>query len=178
MLERLSDDEIMNEYVLCKIKRYNNRTKLQDESVADHTSFVCVFCLKIFEQIELTKDEERTILIMAILHDLPECETSDIPHNVKVKHPEIDNILKGIETDYYKENWNGYYDELYNSDSLCYEVMKLADSYSVYQFCMNEKTLGNESKENAYILSDSRMRIQNKIKIINKLLEERKEKIK
>ena len=59
MLELLSKESIMSEYPLKKIIRYNHRIRLQDESVAEHTCFVSLFCLKIMAQLNLTHEQER-----------------------------------------------------------------------------------------------------------------------
>lgn len=170
MLERLSDEQVMNEYVLCKIIRYNNRTRLQEESVAEHTCFVSVFCLKIMAQLNLDHETERKILILAALHDMAESRTSDIPHNVKANYPEMEAILDRIEKDYYGETWDTYIEEVYNPGDLCYNILKLADAYSVYQYCLNEKYLGNCSKDNSEILRDAILRIDERVKTINKIL--------
>lgn len=171
MLERLSDEQIMNEYVLSKIVRYNNRTRLQNESVAEHTCFVSLFCLKIMAQLNLDHETERQILILAALHDMAESRTSDIPHNVKANYPAMEDILAHIESQYYEENWSKYIDVVYNHNDLVYHIIKLADAYSVYQYCLNERSLGNRSYDNEEILAEVRERIFNRIKIINSILE-------
>ena len=107
-MDLLNDKEIMQEYVLSKIIRYNNKTRLQDESVAEHICFVSIFCLKIMSGLDLDLETERKVLIAAALHDAPESITSDIPHNVKKMFPEIDDILKNIENDYYEINWKNF----------------------------------------------------------------------
>lgn len=171
MLERLSDEQIMNEYVLCKIIRYNNRTRLQNESVAEHTCFVSLFCLKIMAQLSLDHETERQILVLAALHDMAESRTSDIPHNVKANYPVMQNVLDKIEHDYYEENWQKYLDEVLKPNELAHNVIKLADAYSVYQYCMNERNLGNFSKDNEEIFEDVQHRIAERISKINSILE-------
>src|SRR5574344_1459429 len=120
MLERLSNEEIMNEYVLSSIIRYNNRIRLADESVAEHTCFVSVFCLKIMAQLDLDHETERQVLILAALHDMAESQTSDIPHNVKANYPEMECILEKIDTDYYKETWAKYFEVVHKPSDLVY----------------------------------------------------------
>lgn len=171
MLERLSDEQIMSEYVLSKIIRYNNRTRLQNESVAEHTCFVSLFCLKIMAQLKLDHETERQVLILAALHDMAESRTSDIPHNVKANYPEMEVILANIEERYYEENWNKYIDVVYGHNDLVYNIIKLADAYSVYQYCMNERNLGNYSKDNEEILDEVQYRIAERIRAINSILE-------
>ena len=171
MLERLSNEQIMSEYVLSKIVRYNNRTRLQDESVAEHTCFVSLFCLKIMAQLNLDHETERQILILAALHDMAESKTSDIPHNVKANYPAMQSVLDKIEHDYYEENWERYLDEVLNPGDLVYNILKLADAYSVYQYCLNERNLGNYSNDNTEILIDVQERVATRINAINSILE-------
>lgn len=172
MLGIFSDEEISREYVLSKIIRYNNRCRLQNESVAEHTCFVSLFCLKILAKLKLDHETERKVLILAALHDTAESMTSDIPHDVKTNYPEMQEILNNIEEDYYLDFWTEYYEEVYNSGNLCYNILKLADSYSVYQYCLNEKALGNVSEVINEITKDSILRIEHYTNIINQTIKE------
>ena len=169
MLELLSDKEIMDEYVLSKIIRYNHRNKLQDESVATHSFYVSLFCLKILSKLNLDKDIDRQVLILAALHDTAESMTSDIPHDVKNNYPAMQKILDEIERDYYEQNWPTYFDDIYNSDEIVQLIVKLADAYSVYQYCINENTLGNVSVEMLSIKIESERRIKTYTNQINNL---------
>lgn len=162
----------MSEYVLCKIIRYNNRHKLQNESVAEHTCFVSLFCLRILAELKLDHETERKVLILAALHDAAECRTSDIPHDVKANYPEMKSILDKIEEDYYDKVWGDYKEEVYKPDDLCYNILKLADSYSVYQYCLNEKALGNVSDAINEITYNSMVRIQHYTDTINQMIKE------
>lgn len=161
----------MNEYVLGKIIRYNHRPRLQDESVAEHTCFVSLFCLKILAQLKLDHETERKVLILAALHDTAESRTSDIPHDVKANYPEMQKILDKVESDYYQEFWKDYLEEVYKPGDLVHNILKLADAYSVYQYCLNEKSLGNISNDIKDIVSESYERIKKYTEIINKLIE-------
>ena len=172
MLDVLSNEEILNEYVLCKIIRYNNRCKLQNESVAEHTCFVSLFCLKILAKLKLDHETERKVLILAALHDAAETRTSDIPHDVKANYPEMQSILDKVERDYYEEVWADYKETVYNPGDLCYNILKLADSYSVLQYCLNEKALGNVSDVINEITHNSRVRIRKYTDAINQMIKE------
>lgn len=171
MLELLSKESIMSEYPLKKIIRYNHRSRLQDESVAEHTCFVSLFCLKIMAQLNLTHEQERQVLILAALHDTCESRTSDIPHDVKANYPEMQQILDRIEQDYYKEHWKNYFGEVYKPEPIVYNILKLADAYSVYQWCLNEKALGNSSDCIGEIYFESKGRLEKYTNEINKLIE-------
>lgn len=170
MLELLSKESIMGEYPLKKIIRYNHRSRLQDESVAEHTCFVSLFCLKIMAQLNLTCEQERQVLILAALHDTCESRTSDIPHDVKANYPEMQKILDRIERDYYEENWKNYLGDVYKPDEIVYNIIKLADAYSVYQWCINEKVLGNSSVCVAEIYHESKDRLVKYTGIINDII--------
>ena len=173
MLELLSKDSIMSEYPLKKIIRYNHRSRLQDESVAEHTCFVSLFCLKIMAQLNLTHEQERQVLILAALHDTCESMTSDIPHDVKANYPEMQKILDKIEFDYYENNWKKYLGDIYKPDELVYNILKLADAYSVYQWCLNEKALGNSSDCITEIYFESNNRLKKYTGIINDIIEKK-----
>ena len=170
MMGLLSDEQIMSEYVLGKIVRYNNRRRIQEESVAEHTCFVTLFCLKIMAQLDLDHETERKILILAALHDVAESRTSDIPHDVKSNYPEIKSILDKVEDDYYREHWASYLDEIHEPDDLCYNILKLADTYSVLQYCLNEQSLGNVSEDIQEITTSARQRIEARVAAINAIL--------
>lgn len=172
MLGVLNKEEILSEYALCKTIRYNNRCRLQDESVAEHTCFVSLFCLKILAKLKLDHETERKVLILAALHDTAECRTSDIPHDVKANYPQMQSILDKIEEDYYEEVWGDYKNVVYNPGDLCHNILKLADSYSVYQYCLNEKALGNVSDIINEITYNAMVRIQKYTDAINQMIKE------
>lgn len=174
MLGKLSKKEALKEYVLGKIIRYNHRRRLQDESVAEHSFYVSLFCLKIMKQIPtLTTEEKFKILTLAILHDTAESVTSDIPHDVKMNYPKMKEVLEKVEEDYYKENWKEYEDALTSTSKIINYIVNLADCYSVYQYCLNEKSLGNVSKDIDDIYNDSQDRIENWTDRLNRELRKR-----
>ena len=162
----------MDDYVLGKMIRYNHRYRLQDECVAAHSFFVSLFCLKIMAKLQLDHETERQVLILAALHDTAEIKTSDIPHDVKSRYPDMQEILDRIEKEYYEEHWQKYISDVYKPNEMVYNIIKLADAYSVYQYCLNENTLGNVSDEMTEIKSEALVRITNHIATINALLKE------
>lgn len=173
MLERLNDEEIMREYAIKNIIRYNVRTKIKEETVSDHTCFVSIFVLKILSQLKI-KDEKlfRETITLAILHDLPESKTSDIPWDIKKENPSLKLMMSELEDEYYRLYWKDYKDTLDNKSELSMAILKLADVYSVYQYCLNEINLGNNTKEFKEIFENSKERIDNEIEKINRLIKE------
>mgnify|MGYP000288745494 FL=1 len=170
MLEKFSNDEIEKEYVLAKTLRYNNRTHLQEESVAEHSFFVALFSLKIVQALKLPEELELRILRLAVLHDCAESITSDIPHNVKKLYPDFASFLKTVEDQYYSKHWSYFKDKL--NDEIAEAVVKLADNYSVLQFCINEQRLGNTSPDIMEIFVNANQRVDTSIDKVNRLLKE------
>lgn len=175
MLERLSDDEIMQEYPLKNLIRYNTRTKIKDETVSDHTCFVSLFCLKILSQLEIDDLQIfKDTIALALLHDLPESMTSDVPWDVKQRDPDIKKALEEFEDEYYKLYWSDYESSLETKSGLPGAILTLADVYSVYQYVYNEISLGNHTEGMREIFENSRRRITEAISNINKIMEENK----
>lgn len=160
MLEILSNEEILKEYSLKDIIRYNHRPKLKEESVAEHTCFVQLFCMKIMAQLpNLSFCQRYRVMILAALHDTAECVTSDIPHDIKAEYPEVREALEKAENDYFHENWTYYQSEIDKADDLVYNIISLADAYSVVQFVRNEIRLGNVSNEMQLIRDEAELRV-------------------
>lgn len=158
-MELLSDEEVLENYALSNMMRYNHRLHLQKESVATHSFFVSLFCLKIMAKLNLDNETKLRILILSILHDVPENKTSDIPYDVKQEYPEIRKILEKIEKEYFLEKWPEYANIIFYPTTLEKTILDLADVYSVYQFCLSEIILGNKSKKILEIKEDAVSRI-------------------
>lgn len=174
MLEVLSNEEIMREYSLKDIIRYNTRSKIKEETVADHTCFVSILSLKILSQLGITDDKIiKNTLILSVLHDIPESCTSDVPYDVKDRNPELRKLLEKLEDEYYNKYWANFSEALEAKDELPGLIVKLADVYSVFQFCYSEINLGNKNEDMKEILFISKERIRHMIERINSYLEER-----
>lgn len=173
MLDVLNKDQILKEYEMTKLIRYNCRKRIVDEDLAQHSFFVAMFCLRILAQIpEATDKMYKNILSFAVLHDAPELLMGDFPHTLKVAYPEIATALEGVEKDYYKENWPAYVETFNSLTPLEQEIITLADAYSVAQYAENEKVLGNSDKEMQTIRNNALRRVTESTNKINKLLEE------
>lgn len=172
MLDVLNKEQILKEYEMTKLIRYNCRKRIVDEDLAQHSFFVAMFCLRILSQIPATDKMYKNILSFAILHDAPELLMGDFPHTLKLAYPEIAKALEGVEKDYYKDNWPDYV-EMFNSlTELEQEIITLADAYSVAQYTENEIVLGNSTEEMEQIRKNALARIDVSTNKINELLKE------
>lgn len=167
-LEKFSNDDILKEYVLAKTLRYNNRSHLQEESVAEHSFFVALFSLRIVQDLKLPEELELRVLRLAVLHDCAESLTSDIPHNVKKMYPDFTCFLKSVEDHYYSKRWPYFKARL--EDEVAEAIVKLADNYSVLQFCLNEQQLGNKSPDIMEIYVNATQRVEDSLKKVNSVL--------
>lgn len=143
----IDDKELRKVYQLKNIVRYNNRERIKDESVAEHSFYVALITLMICDKLNLSKQITSDSVIKAILHDMPETELNDITYDVKEKL-NLRPLLKTYEDAYFQNNFNSF-SELMTSNTrdISDVVVKIADTLSVRQYCTNEKSLGNMNTE-------------------------------
>ncbi len=153
------NDELLFDYKLSDLVRYNHRHKIKNESVAEHSYYVTLFCLKICSFYKFDDETTSRILTKAILHDLPEIETSDIPYNVKQNMPALAQLLGEAETTFYREHYPELYDIIYDGNELEDLVVKYADALSVMQYCLNELELSPGNKDFLAIKQDTTERL-------------------
>lgn len=142
---------------LAAMKRYNNIHHLHEESVATHLAYTTLFVLQLHNYYIFDLEEAMK---MAITHDLPEVYTSDVPHNVKVNHPEIADALHSAEITAWKA-LDGYFPwcDVLNHDfefqtTIEAIICNIADVMSVVMYTDIELAMGNSLmvtvRESAY----------------------------
>lgn len=67
VLDRYGD---ISPLILADMKRYNNRIKLKEESIAEHSFFVAYNIIKIGYDYSIAKDIINEAVTMAIVHDI------------------------------------------------------------------------------------------------------------
>lgn len=146
----ISIDNLMKDYRLKSTIRYNNRNKITNESVAEHSFYVALYTLEICNNYNIKNDIVKIALEKALLHDMPERDISDIPYDVKNNIPELKKILKNKEKELEKELETRFKCECQEDNEIeiiIEKIVKMADNYSVYQYCLKEQELGNSSNE-------------------------------
>jgi len=129
--------------VLREIKRYNNTFCLKTESVAEHSFFVAAIILNLYNEYNF---DLKKALIMGLIHDFPECEITDIQHNVKEQFPFLKKKLKIAEKKVMMESFLElfkYYRNFSKEDKVETIIVKYADVLSCYQYSSNEIGMGN-----------------------------------
>lgn len=135
----------MRAHALAHAPRYSMRRVIKTESVAEHSYFVCLALMLLHEQYDFDLGKA---LAMAVAHDVPEIEISDVNHNVKREHPELAKKIKEAEYvcaynlpesvgDAYREY------EVTMKDSNEALMVKYADTLQVLQYAKSEQLLGN-----------------------------------
>lgn len=137
------EQELLEMYKLKNITRYNHKTRLKDESVAEHSFFTTLIALELCKKLKL--DEKTTFLcvVKALLHDLPETELNDITYDVKLAL-NLYPLLKVYEDKYFDKHFHDFADLMNNDDeNVVNLVIKYSDAASVLQYAYNEISLGN-----------------------------------
>jgi len=160
-LSKEREDIIFNATKLYKLKnlvRYNNMSKIRDETVLEHTAMVALIVLDLAERYDFDVDKA---VKLALVHDLPEIELSDIPYNVKVRFPKVNDSLKDAELDVCSDfplNISSLLTDLTGESTAETKIVKFADIISCEIYSASEVELGNSGKIKE-VLNESRERI-------------------
>jgi len=122
------------------VTRYQNTPTLDRQNIADHSFFVSLYA-KLFCDVLSVSDKNRAeVLDYAVLHDLGEAISFDIPANVKRftgQHSrEIENIAN-------VEMFNGHHEIKTKYSSLSILLVKLADLLDCVMYAQEQISLGN-----------------------------------
>ena len=138
-----------NVYKLSNIVRYSQLSKINNETVAEHSYFVMWFVNQICTKYELSDTIRLMALEAGLLHDVPEVKTNDITYDVKQMVPEVSDLLQPYEEEIVKEHSIRAYEVLFKPKTkeqlLAKRLVKYADILSVLQYCRNEESLGNKN---------------------------------
>ena len=140
-------------FPLTTMNRYNNIPHIINESVAAHSYQVSIICISLHEEYKNKLkyyydylDLEK-MLLMSMLHDIPEVFTGDIPYLCKKYNKTLKSILDLIEKDKMKEIMNKKYFELFEEYQKqdCPEaiLVKMADLISAKIYAEEEVKAGN-----------------------------------
>jgi 5'-deoxynucleotidase YfbR-like HD superfamily hydrolase len=115
-----------------EVKRYHTLTTLQSETVGHHSHGVALLCLL------LRPDASRALLIAALLHDLAEQSTGDIPSPAKRELGIGANLEQLEHSIMHGSGWS-----FPNLTAAEKRTLKLADLAHGALFCRREMQLGN-----------------------------------
>jgi len=154
--------------------RYNNRIRIKNEDLAQHSYYVAYNIMSIGHDFGIKKEIIQEAVCRAIIHDLDEQFTSDIPHDCKMEFPELKKIVSEIGLDYIKKRADfatQYFVDYSIKDDLANILVDTGDALSVLQYANREILLGNHTKEMKTIYIDAKKRL----KVLFKKLRDYKE---
>ena len=132
---------------LSNIVRYNNTPKIISENVAEHSFFVTFYVMILGDLIENLNIEKA--LELALIHDIEESISGDIPHNIKQKYPFLNKSLEDMNLLIASEIFenNNKYVSLWKEEragiTLESKLVLFADILSGYLYTRNELAMGN-----------------------------------
>lgn len=164
-IKQLIDMDILK---MSALNRYNNRDRITQENIAEHSFYVAFAVMKLSEMFEIKRETKLKALQMAILHDIPEIYTSDIPYPIKQKSPVLKKELEKLELEFMSEAYPQFFklftDFTISEDSDEALLVKVADAISVLQYAQKEINLGNKTEEMMEIYTLTNIRINDGIK--------------
>lgn len=179
MLDRTEEfiDKVINDqlFLMNSVHRQSTMMTIKAENIAQHSFFVAYYALKISKLLKLSEEKQSKIAVQALVHDIPESLSSDIPSNIKHKVNELKETLDKIEDtiidEYFQEIKNEFSTFKKNEEEKNLEgtIIKLADVISLIQFLNNEIVLGNSDKNVQQAIERARNKIENCLKRLSEL---------
>jgi len=161
MMPLLTNDYLMEVYKLKTLVRYNHRLRLTNESVAEHSFFTALFVLEICDKLSIEGKLKAKCIEYALLHDVPETILSDVPSDVKDLSETLRMLLQIFEDSFMEDNYPNY--TSHSKDEEILSVVKLADLYSVRQYCMVEAALGTKTLDFADAVNERIDRLEEEL---------------
>lgn len=122
------------------VTRYHNRPTIREETVGHHSANVAALCLV------LKPDCSRELLVLALMHDVPEGYTGDTPAPAKWDNPELGAALTEAELKYAQCQdipWPNVSEEEFT-------LLKIADMLDLVLRSLEEMRMGNTFASSPY----------------------------
>ena len=122
------------------VHRQSTITTIKAENIAQHSFFVAYYALKIAKKLKLNDELKGEITIQALIHDIAESSSSDVPSNVKYQVPGLKQMLDKAEDFAINKYFPEIKDEFTNlrkheaDGDIVGTVIKLADIIALIQF--------------------------------------------
>jgi len=147
---------------MTSVKRYNTTAFIREQNIAEHhgnVTFMAMIISDYFNQIGIKNDTEK-VMRLAIMHDLAEVVSSDLPHHAKYDYGKISEELRKALTELEKYSMIEILERLKNKElekkyyqqfaeekdkkTLESKIVKLADYLDVVVYGSIEYSLGNK----------------------------------
>lgn len=118
------------------VKRLHTLRTLNEQTLAAHSWGVAMLVMEVTEP-------SAALLRAALVHDLHELATGDVPSPVKWENPDLENTLRAIEVKWDEEN--GTTLKLSEKERT---ILKWCDRFELALHCYEEMRMGNRYAEN------------------------------
>jgi 5'-deoxynucleotidase YfbR-like HD superfamily hydrolase len=159
--------DVQHLYNLSYITRYSNVARIKNENVAEHSFFVAVEVMELYQQYDF---DLANALSMAITHDWIEADTDDVNHLIKQKYPQLKAELKKAENaemlkypNYIVKSFKEY-DHQLTFESF---IVHIADARQCSRYALNEIQRGNKPYMRI-VLDNSKARVSQLVDMIVK----------
>ena len=142
--------------------RYNNRVRIKNEDLAQHSYFVAYNVLKVGYDYNIPKHIVQEAIARALVHDIDEMYVSDIPHDCKREYPELRDLVRDIGRKYIEESAPealNYFNDYSDKNDLANVLVDIGDAISVLQYTNREISLGNTTEDIMIISNEIKARL-------------------
>ena len=143
---------------LSDLGRWQGKTVIKSESVAEHSFDVILFTRLLFAELfhdtSFEKNNFNQVITYAIFHDVDELITGDIRHDVKYGdngkelRELLDTFIKNkivLSFSDKSQSSNIVLAYMLHADDICKSIVKVADWMSMSKYCFKETELGNST---------------------------------
>lgn len=150
--KKKDDDWIFRIRRLRNVKRFNTIPILSSQNIADHSYFTAVIAMDLARRIEAETGyfvKLERLLQKALLHDLEEAFTGDIPHPIKRITDQTKSFFEDLALLVTSRFLPAWVREFVTLSKFGQEghIVKLADYIELYIYCAEERLLGNRSRQ-------------------------------
>ena len=140
------EDELSEVNCQDSVYRWNGRSTVKIQNLAEHHGHVGQILLLLFKMLEVPEDDQLLALKRGLIHDLPEIVLSDIPYPAHVNYPELSEAYDKAEDSIWETKFSFFEDDCKLSKDLpSWKLVKCADTMDRVMFISMEKKLGNTS---------------------------------
>ncbi len=153
---------------LSSITRYSTRKFIIRQSVMEHIGDVALITLVLSEYLNShgVRNDTSKAIKLALIHDVPEVISGDLPHDSKYNYGEVseglrrqldslerltmDHALSKLKDRKMSASVYALFNEYNERSTIESKIVKLADFYDVILYTRQEMSLGNKSMQREY----------------------------
>jgi 5'-deoxynucleotidase YfbR-like HD superfamily hydrolase len=116
------------------VKRWHTWPVLREQTLAAHSHGVAMLVWQVYPE------ASAGLLMAALVHDLAEVSTGDVPAHVKWANPEMTAMLEAME-----QKWLEKQALDFKLSTVEQTILKFCDSFELLMFALEEFNMGNQN---------------------------------